>query len=234
MPVIDGRKVEKDGVMTATGLILDSARTAPKSCGIDDIVTAVVYGEEKRQVEEEMYRIADKRGIWGFKRDADSLRKSEVLVLIGVRGTQSVGLDCGACGNLNCATFDEVLKQEGEDYLGPNCLFKSLDLGIARGSAVKTASSLNIDNRIMYRVGTAARRLGMLPRTSVVMGIPLSATGKSPYFDRASHQENDWYSNTIRDHSTTPAATHSTCRTSNPAESTYRNPGISSPSEEEL
>ncbi|HDI12470.1 MAG TPA: hypothetical protein ENF63_02630, partial [Candidatus Bathyarchaeota archaeon] len=72
----------------------------------------------------------------------------------------------------------------GQDFFGPNCIFKLLDLGIALGSAVKTASMLNIDNRIMYRVGVAAKRLGMLPEASVIMGIPLSAKGKSIYFDR--------------------------------------------------
>ena len=49
---------------------------------------------------------------------------------------------------------------------------------------MKTTSDINVDNRIMYRVGTAAIRLNMLPEASVVMGIPLSAKGKSIYYDR--------------------------------------------------
>jgi uncharacterized ferredoxin-like protein len=36
----------------------------------------------------------------------------------------------------------------------------------------------------MYRIGTAAKRLGYLGDADIVMGIPLSATGKSVYFDR--------------------------------------------------
>jgi uncharacterized ferredoxin-like protein len=56
-------------------------------------------------------------------------------------------------------------------------------MGIALGSAVKTASLLNIDNRIMYRAGVAAREMGLID-ADFVMGIPLSATGKSIYFDR--------------------------------------------------
>ena len=70
------------------------------------------------------------------------------------------------------------------DFNGPNCIFKSLDLGIALGSAAKTASILNVDNRIMYRIGTAARRLKLMTEASVIMGIPISAKGKSIYFDR--------------------------------------------------
>ena len=72
----------------------------------------------------------------------------------------------------------------GQDFVGPTCLFKALDLGIALGSAVKMASLLNVDNRIMYRVGTAALKLGMLPEGTVMMGIPVSVKGKSIFFDR--------------------------------------------------
>jgi uncharacterized ferredoxin-like protein len=49
---------------------------------------------------------------------------------------------------------------------------------------VKTASILNVDNRIMYRVGTAAMKLGLMPEATIIMGIPISAKGKSIYFDR--------------------------------------------------
>jgi uncharacterized ferredoxin-like protein len=58
-------------------------------------------------------------------------------------------------------------------------------MGIALGSSVKVASELNIDNRIMYRIGTAAMKLGMLPKATAMMGIPVSAKGKSIYFDRS-------------------------------------------------
>jgi uncharacterized ferredoxin-like protein len=56
-------------------------------------------------------------------------------------------------------------------------------MGIAIGSAVKVASMMNADNRIMYNAGVVARRLG-LTDAGFVMGIPLAATGKSIYFDR--------------------------------------------------
>jgi uncharacterized ferredoxin-like protein len=63
-------------------------------------------------------------------------------------------------------------------------VLKVTDLGIAVGSAVKTASLLNLDNRVMYTAGVAARGLGWLPDCTVGYGIPVSATGKSIYFDR--------------------------------------------------
>ena len=48
---------------------------------------------------------------------------------------------------------------------------------------MKTASLLNVDNRIMYRIGVLARKMGFT-QDDVVMGIPLSAQGKNIYFDR--------------------------------------------------
>lgn len=68
------------------------------------------------------------------------------------------------------------------DYPGPNCIFKITDLGIAIGSAVKCAASHNIDNRVMYTAGVAARRLGLMEDCTVVYGIPLKVSGKDIFF----------------------------------------------------
>ncbi|MBX5327690.1 MAG: ferredoxin domain-containing protein [Candidatus Bathyarchaeia archaeon] len=186
MPVIGSVEGEKDALLHAAGLMLISVRTAPKSAGIDDVLAAVVYGKEKDAIVAEMEKIAEERKIWGFHRDSQNLRDSEAVLLVGVKGTKKFGLNCGACGYATCDEFERVVKTKvGLDFVGPNCVFKLLDLGIALGSAVKTASVLNVDNRIMYRIGTAAKRLNLLPEASVIMGVPLSVKGKSIYFDRS-------------------------------------------------
>ncbi|MFW6117764.1 MAG: ferredoxin domain-containing protein [Thermoproteota archaeon] len=185
MPVIPSREGERDAVLQVAKLMLASARTAPKSGGVDDILSAIVLEEEKDSLVAEMERLAQERGSSSFTRDAGNVRDSEAVVLIGVRGTKSFGLNCGACGYSGCQEFDEAERKSGIDFTGPTCLFKGLDLGIALGSAVKTASLLNVDSRIMYRIGTAARKLGMLPEASTIMGIPLSVEGKNIYFDRS-------------------------------------------------
>jgi len=59
----------------------------------------------------------------------------------------------------------------------------AIDYSLAIGSAVKTASILNVDNRIMFTVGVAAQELGIID-ADYVLGIPLSATSKNIYFDR--------------------------------------------------
>jgi uncharacterized ferredoxin-like protein len=183
-PMIESENAEREAILEAAKLMLISARTAPKSAGIDDVLAIIVYGEEKDAVASKMEEMAEEREIEGFRRDAKNVRESEAVVLIGVRGNKSFGLNCGACGYESCREFDDAQKNFGEDFVGPTCLFKALDLGIALGSAMKTASMLNVDNRIMYRVGTAALKLNLLPEATVVMGIPVSAKGKNIYFDR--------------------------------------------------
>ncbi|MGC8998523.1 MAG: ferredoxin domain-containing protein [Candidatus Bathyarchaeia archaeon] len=183
-PKIESEIGEKEAILEAAKLMLAAARTAPKTAGIDDILTMIVYGEEKDAIAEKMEEIAEQRKIDGFKRDAKNVRDSEAVVLIGVRGNKSLGFNCGACGYKSCSEFEEAQKRVGQDFIGPTCLFKALDLGIALGSAVKIASFLNIDNRIMYRIGTAALKLNLMPEATVAMGIPLSAKGKNIYFDR--------------------------------------------------
>ena len=46
---------------------------------------------------------------------------------------------------------------------------------------MKLANELNVDNRLMYTVGVAAKRLGFVD-ADVVIGIPLSTGGKKPLF----------------------------------------------------
>ena len=93
-----------------------------------------------------------------------------------------LGLDCGACGYSDCRSLNKSDKFIGE-FIGPQCAFRLLDMGITLGSAVKTASQFNVDNRNMYRIGAVARDEVMVD-WDFVMGIPLSASGKNVFFDR--------------------------------------------------
>ena len=71
----------------------------------------------------------------------------------------------------------------GEDFTGTSYVFEAIDLGIALESAVKLASYLNIDNKMMYTIGAASKVLEKL-YADISIVIPLSATGKNIYFDR--------------------------------------------------
>ena len=183
MPILKGFEIEKDFVVEAARLMLISARTAPKSKGIDDILLALVTGEEKDSMAEVMRKIAVEHRDEEWSRDAKNIQDSDAVVLIGVKAEKGIGLNCGGCGYKTCKEY-EAEEKKGRDVKGPLCIFKVLDLGIAVGSAAKTASLLNLDNRVMYRVGVAAARLNLLPEADLIIGIPVSARGKNIYFDR--------------------------------------------------
>ncbi|MFH0816168.1 MAG: DUF2148 domain-containing protein [Methanobacteriota archaeon] len=170
-----------DAIRTVAQLMEIAARTAPKAAGKDFIEIKTLYGDDLKKTGEEMLNLAEERNNPGFARDGKNVLASEALVLIGVREHAGLGLDCAACGFKACNGM--VQGSVETDFAGPSCSMRLLDMGIALGSAVKTASLHNVDNRIMYRAGVAARRLGFI-KASVVMGIPLSATGKSIYYDR--------------------------------------------------
>jgi uncharacterized ferredoxin-like protein len=157
-----------------------SATTAPKSKGENFVCTKIVEGDLVGKIADSMVEFGTKTNKANFDRDAGSVRKSPVIVLIGIRDATPISLNCGACG---CESCTLLKKKEGPEFSGPHCAFRLLDMGIALGSAVKTASILNIDNRIMYRIGTVARDIGIVDWDFVV-GIPLSATGKNIHFDR--------------------------------------------------
>jgi len=164
---------------TVAELMALAARTAPKASGRDFIVTAVVEGDDLKRLGEEMIADGERTSRPNRGRDGRNVLNSEIMVLIGLQDSDVLGLDCGACGNEVCI---EPNTHDGE-FGGPNCALRLLDMGIAIGSAVKIASMMNADNRIMYNAGVVARRLG-LTEADFVMGIPLAATGKSIYFDR--------------------------------------------------
>ncbi len=170
----------REAVRLAAYLMAISARTAPKSKGQDDLEIIYVEGEEKERIAQKMIELAKERGK-GWKRDGESVKMAEGILIIGVKGGKPLGLNCGACG-MSCDEMKGVKRGE-RDFVGPNCIFKILDLGIALGSAVKLASIINVDNRIMYRIGVVARMLG-IAKSDVVIGVPLASVGKNPFFDR--------------------------------------------------
>ncbi len=189
MSQFDSEEIEKDAVRLVAGLMAGSARTAPKGRGIDAVKTAIIDGKDLENLAETMDSRAAAQPPYleaAFKRDAETLRKSGCVLLVGVTGMPKAiekALNCGACGYPTCGELMKARGREGKDFYGPNCIFQVLDLGIALGSAVSTARTLNIDNRMMFTVGAAARKLKLLD-ADIIIGIPLSATGKSPYFDR--------------------------------------------------
>lgn len=177
---------ESDAVKTVAELMALAARTAPKAVGLDSITIDIVTKKDQDKIAARMIEIAGETGMDFFRVNGNQVKESDALVLIGVDGKKALGLNCGGCGFATCEAMTKAgaaAKGKKMDYPGPNCVFKVTDLGIAVGSAVKTASIHNADNRIMYSAGVAAMQLGIIKGCSMVYGIPLKASGKSIYFD---------------------------------------------------
>jgi uncharacterized ferredoxin-like protein len=188
MPLIQETKSEMQGVLSVANAMTVAARTAPKARGVDPIETLIVHGEELETLSEAMKKHGEKtRMAEVFSRDAGNVSSSQAVVLIGLRdlGPKKMEnpLNCGGCGFKTCAGLLKVSKTEGNDFPGPVCMFQAIDLGIALSSACSVAVRFHVDNRMMYTIGAAARKLGWMD-SQIIIGIPLSCSGKNIFFDR--------------------------------------------------
>lgn len=154
-----------------------AARTAPKAKSVDRIKTMTLTGEDKDKLAAELRRLGEEKKLDFYLRDAGNLDAAQAVALIGTtQGYRGLGEACGLCHFNGCEACEKA---------GACCVFDSMDLGIALGSAVATAADMRVDTRIMYSVGQAAVSLGLLGEdVKMIMAVPVSVSGKSPFFDR--------------------------------------------------
>lgn len=173
---IPAQEAEIAAVLQAAQLMLAAARTAPKGCGRDLLHTCILTGEDKDALAAKMAEIGAGSEKTPFTRDAANIRQAAAVVLLAT-GNAPLGLRlCGLCGHGDCA---------GCTAAGSICAFVTGDLGIAVGSAVAVAADHRLDNRIMYTAGYAALQMRLFDKCAIIAyGIPLSVSGKNPFFDR--------------------------------------------------
>lgn len=174
--------VIQDAIATVCQMMTIAAVTAPKAKGEDFVVVKTLLGAEVQALADAMYAYGERSGKTNFDRDGRNVANSDAVFLVGLKAPNTCGLNCGACGYDLCDEFLGAPHGHSE-FNGPFCAYRLIDLGIALGSAVKTAGMLNVDNRIMYRIGVAARQIGLVD-WEFAIGAPLSVSGKSIYFDR--------------------------------------------------
>ena len=163
--MIEEKDLIKAGVLRVAELMAIAAKTAPKARGVDNIAVAVVSDrEELEKLASKMEELSTQYGQF-LARDAENVRNSEAVVLVGAK------------------VVDLGLKTPSGYRIDMNSYMALVNLGIAVGSAVKAASILNVDNRIMLSIGLAAKELKLID-AEYILGIPLSATAKNIYFDR--------------------------------------------------
>jgi uncharacterized ferredoxin-like protein len=172
------KQMEEKAVMDTASRMCAAARTAPKTGGIDNILTLVLSGAEKDALADKMDEIAVrefKGTTTNFPRDAKNLRSAQAVVLIGVKRYYNGLKFCSYCGFENCEKCKEA---------GGRCVYNMIDLGIALCSAVSIAADDKVDNRIMYSIGKAAAEMDYANYSAVWHGIPISISGKNIFFDR--------------------------------------------------
>lgn len=178
MALVFEEDIRRETLLGIAEKMLIAARTAPKGRGVDNLVISMAEKDIIELIAAKMKEMAQ-NGVAGnfFIRDANNILLCDALVLIGT-SINPLGLKyCGMCGFKDC--------EEKKMHPDHPCAFNTGDLGIAIGSAVSVAMEARVDNRVMFSVGMAARELKLLgDEVKIVYGIPLSSSGKNPFFDR--------------------------------------------------
>jgi len=168
--------IRQEALADVANAMCIAARTAPKTRGVDIVEIAVADGKDVSRIVSEMEKIYSDTGREGFRRNSESLKDCSQMVLIGIKRKTAGLKPCGSCGFKDC---------DDNEAHGAVCFFNSVDMGIAVGSAVSVAADSRADNRVMWTIGMAAKNLSIFGKeVRQILGIPLSATGKSIFFDR--------------------------------------------------
>lgn len=193
---LDYEAIRADTVRQVAKLMAASAITAPKSGGQlfiagkpNFVETVIVDDAETKDQLAEWIRARGKerrQAIWF--RDADVAEAVDAILFVGLSDWYPPNYDCGACGYATCAEFlheTAPLRAESTEleFIGPTCNLRDIDLGIAIGSAAKTAALHSIDCRCQTRVAVAARKLGII-QANISVALSLSMTPKAVGFDR--------------------------------------------------
>lgn len=186
-----------DAVRQVASLMAAAAITAPKSGGqlmlagkppfLETVLIDVP--EQRGQLARWLRARGTERREAIWFRDAEVAEAVDAILFIGLAPNwYPPNYDCGACGYATCAEFLHAAKtlraaSAELEFTGPTCNLRDIDLGIAVGSAARTAAINAIDCRAQTRVAVAARKLGHIS-AEVAVALSLSVTHKAIGFDR--------------------------------------------------
>ena len=193
---LDYDGLRADTVRNVAKLMAAAAITAPKSGGMLFVQGKHLFIEtvivDDRPTLDRLSAWMRARGkerreaIWF--RDAEAAEAIDAVLFVGLADWYPPVYDCGACGYATCAEFmhaTKKLRDESDEleFVGPQCNLRDIDLGIAVGSAAKTAAIHSIDARCQTRIAVAARKLGLI-KADIAVALSLSLTHKAVGFDR--------------------------------------------------
>jgi len=188
--------LRSETVLQVAKLMAASSMTAPRSGGQlmrqgkpNFIETTIVDDRETLDNLSSWMRARGKErreNIWF--RDADVIDAIDAVLFIGLNGWYPPNYDCGACGFATCVEFIHGTRglhdnTDELEFRGPTCNLRDVDLGVAVGSAAKTAAIHSVDCRCQTRVAVAARKLRII-ESDIAIALSLSVGQKSVGFDR--------------------------------------------------
>lgn len=194
---MDQQTIFRDALRHVANLCAVAAMTAPKSGGQLFLKGAKPFVETVLiEDKSTLQRLAGWLRAQGQKhqepiwlRDADTAEKLDMVLFIGLAGWYPPQYDCGACGYATCAEFLKARPAHKSptsaewQFDGPVCQLRAIDLGIAVGSAAKTASLNNIDTRCQTRIAAAARHLKII-KADLAVALSMSISHKNIFFDK--------------------------------------------------
>ncbi|NQU15290.1 MAG: hypothetical protein HQ561_14150 [Desulfobacteraceae bacterium] len=195
MPIERLKESNQQAVIMAGRLMLAAATTAPQHGGAGVMEGCLVYGDDEiEDIACKLEELSSVKKQWdeSFRREANMVRESQAVLFLGChRSYDPFGGACGRClGNqgepkegTKCVKFRETPKLMDAPFPGPVCSYRISDLGYCVGSALWIAGRLFIDTKPRFPVGLAGMKLGYLPRSKFIVGLPLSVTPKSPFDD---------------------------------------------------
>ena len=106
--IYSSKDMESRAVLDTAAKICAAARTAPKTRGMDGLVTCVLTGEDKSQLAAQMRKLADELDYAFFNRDADNVDASDAVVLFGMEEVRRrLDAGCQYCHFESCADCTE-------------------------------------------------------------------------------------------------------------------------------
>ena len=126
--IYSSEDMQTRAVLDTAARMCAAARTAPKTRGMDGLVTCVVTGEDKDRLAAHMRELAGRLDYAFFARDADNVDYADAVVLFGME-EQRRGLN-GGCQYCHFADCADCAEKNGL------CAWDAMDVGIAIGAAV--------------------------------------------------------------------------------------------------
>ena len=150
---IDGLEAESQALLDVAKKMLIAARTAPKARGLDNLVSAIITpGPVFDELRAKMEEMAAEGGAL-FHRDSQNIKDVEAVVLIGTKkGPMNLKL-CGFCGYDSCAEMEAN---------GATCTYNPGTQDRRQLNSKRNAIEHRVDNQVMYTIGLAAVKLGLL------------------------------------------------------------------------